>query len=62
MILVEIFSEDCECFVEAEVIESVNSDGYITAKVVKDNYSCDQCDTCWKDITTFKKGLTRQIK
>lgn len=59
-ILVEIFSEDCECFVQALVITPAIGKTII-AKVIVDNYSCDQCNTCWKHVTMFDIHKTKPI-
>jgi hypothetical protein len=65
LIQVKIFSQDCECFAQAKVLIPVDRYGYVTAKVIKDSISCDECDSvtyyCWKDIISFKKRFTKPI-
>lgn len=58
-ILVQIFSEDCECFVKATVIESAKN-GYVNAEVSKDAKLCKKL-SCWSNVTTFRKSSIKQL-
>ena len=59
-LLVQIFAEDCECFVEATVTESAKND-YINADVSKDAELCKKL-SCWSNVTQFRKISTKPIK